>query len=173
MDTKYSESERLIDFEDEILVALRRIVRAIDLHSRQLVRQVGLTGPQLVVLRSAARMGGASLGELAAAVHLSQATLSDLVRRLEDRGLARREREGPDRRRVRLEVTAEGRALLERLPSPLQDRLRRALARRPSYERHQILATLQLVAELMDADDPESGPVPAAGPLPEPGGSRR
>lgn len=166
MDSNYFPDEPSSEFEEQVLVALRRIVRAIDLHSRQLVRQCGLTGPQLAVLRGAARMGGASLGELAAAVHLSQATLSDLIRRLEDRGLVRREREGPDRRRVRLEVSGEGRALLERVPSLLQDRLRRALARRPAYERNQILATLQLIAEMMDADDPTAAPLPPNAPPP-------
>jgi DNA-binding MarR family transcriptional regulator len=164
MDSKYLHEDGG-DFEDQVLVALRRIVRAIDLHSRQLVRQSGLTGPQLVVLRSAARMGGASLGEVAAAVSLSQATLSDVVRRLEERGLAQREREGPDRRRVRLQVTEAGRALLDRAPSLLQDRLRRALARRPAYERNQILATLQLIAEMMDAEDLEAAPMLATGPI--------
>ncbi|MDX1268522.1 MAG: MarR family transcriptional regulator, partial [Oceanisphaera sp.] len=35
---------------EEVLVALRQIIRAIDLHSRQLSKASGLTGPQLLLL---------------------------------------------------------------------------------------------------------------------------
>jgi len=36
---------------DEVLVALRRIIRATDLHSRQLSKIAGLTAPQLLILQ--------------------------------------------------------------------------------------------------------------------------
>ena len=36
---------------DEVLVALRRIIRATDLHSRQLSKVSGLTSPQLLILQ--------------------------------------------------------------------------------------------------------------------------
>ena len=38
-------------YEERVLRALRRIVRAIDLQSRRLEQEVGLTGPQLICLR--------------------------------------------------------------------------------------------------------------------------
>ena len=37
---------------DQILSALRRVMRAVDLHSRQLVQSHGLTGPQALVLKA-------------------------------------------------------------------------------------------------------------------------
>ena len=36
-----------LSLEDQVLVALRRITRAIDLHSRELMQEIGLTAPQL------------------------------------------------------------------------------------------------------------------------------
>jgi hypothetical protein len=48
--------------EDEIISALRRIVRAVDLHSRRMVEACGLTGPQIVVLREASRLSGSPIG---------------------------------------------------------------------------------------------------------------
>ena len=42
---------------DEILVALRRITRAIDLQSKRLVKATGLTAPQLVVIDTLHKQG--------------------------------------------------------------------------------------------------------------------
>jgi hypothetical protein len=38
--------------EEELLVALRRVIRAVDLRSKQLSKHVGLTGPQLLVMQN-------------------------------------------------------------------------------------------------------------------------
>ena len=42
--------------EDQIVVAIRQIIRAVDLHSRRLVQAHGLTGPQLAVLQEVSRL---------------------------------------------------------------------------------------------------------------------
>ncbi|MGY8878905.1 MAG: MarR family winged helix-turn-helix transcriptional regulator, partial [Pseudoalteromonas sp.] len=36
---------------DELLVSLRKVIRAIDLHSKQLNKTSGLTGPQLLIMQ--------------------------------------------------------------------------------------------------------------------------
>ena len=49
-----------LSLEDQVIVALRRISRAIDLHSHFLVQRYGMTAPQLAALRgrhAAARLG--------------------------------------------------------------------------------------------------------------------
>ncbi len=40
------------ELHDQVLVSLRRIIRATDLHSRKLGKETGLTTPQLVVMRA-------------------------------------------------------------------------------------------------------------------------
>ena len=50
---------------DEVLINLRKINQMIDLHSRYLVKEVGLTGPQLTILNEVARQGDMSTGDLA------------------------------------------------------------------------------------------------------------
>ena len=54
--------------EDEILTAIRRIVRAVDLRSRALIRGHRISGPQLVTLREVSRMGPVPVSALARAV---------------------------------------------------------------------------------------------------------
>ena len=36
---------------DEVLIALRQIIRAIDMHSKRLIKEAGLTSPQLLLLK--------------------------------------------------------------------------------------------------------------------------
>lgn len=138
--------------ETEIVVALRKIIRAVDLYSHQIALRSGLTGPQLATLREAAERGPLSLGALARAVQVSQATMSGILDRLERRGLVVRTRDGRDRRSVQLTVTDAGQQVLADAPSLLQDRFREELARLEPWERNMILATLQRIAAMMGAD---------------------
>jgi DNA-binding MarR family transcriptional regulator len=108
------------DFEDEVLSSLKRIIRAVDLHSRHLLVRHGLSSPQLICLRELARGGPMLSGQLASRVNLSPATLSGIVDRLEARGLIRRVRQQDDKRRVMVELSEAGRTLLMHAPSPLQ-----------------------------------------------------
>ena len=49
-----------LSLEHRIVVALRQIMRAVDLHSHQLMDAIGLTGPQLVTLQEAERLAPVS-----------------------------------------------------------------------------------------------------------------
>ena len=151
--------------EGEIVAALRRIVRAIDLRSRRLFEESGLTGPQLLVLRAASRLSGSPISVLARAVDLSQPTVSGIVDRLERQGMVRRARGEGDRRTVLVAVTAEGGRTLRDAPSLLQDRFRSELARLEEWEQSQLLATLQRVAAMMDAEEIDAAPGLATGPI--------
>ena len=139
--------------EQQIVAAIRQIVRAVDLHSRRLLETHGLTGPQLATLQEAMRLEAASPSTLARAVHVGPATMTGILQRLERRGLVVRTRSDTDRRSVRIEVTEAGRRLLESEPSLLQVRFREALERLEPWERLLILSTLQRVASLMGAAD--------------------
>ncbi|MCA9137324.1 MAG: winged helix-turn-helix transcriptional regulator [Planctomycetales bacterium] len=73
-----------------------------------------------------------------------------------------------DRRSVHIEISDKGVEALRSAPSLLQDRFRDALSSLEEWERLQILATLQRVAGLMDAEDLETSPHLTPGDIPEP-----
>ena len=73
---------------DDVLIALRRIIRATDLYSRRLSRESGLTAPQLLILQAIGSHDEMTMGDIAAQVSLSQATVTTILDRLEGRGLA-------------------------------------------------------------------------------------
>ncbi len=154
-----------LTIEDEIVAALRRIIRAVDLHSRRLVHEVGLTWPQLATLRAANRLGTCSISSLARSVHLGQATLTGIVQRLERAGYVERSEHETDRRSVNVAVTPAGRELLKDAPSLLQDRFHAELAKLKQWERFQTLASLQRIAEMMDVELLDASPILVAGPV--------
>ncbi len=146
------------DLADQVIIALRRVIRAVDLHSRALVESHGLTGPQALILK-ALHNGGLSAGELAYRVSLSQGTVTDILNRLEQRGLISRIRDTQDRRRVRVEATAAGLATLEKSPPLLQERFVQRFHNLQIWEQTQLLASLQRIATMMDAEDIDASPV--------------
>lgn len=149
--------------EDRVLRSLRRIVRAIDLHSRQLESQFGLTGPQLVCLRVVAQEGPLQPSELARRVDLSQGTVTGIVDRLVRRQYLSRRRDTKDRRRVTLSVLPAGRDLLVDAPSPLQTRFAERLAALPDPNQQVIATMLEQIVRMMDAEDLDAAPVLTAG----------
>jgi len=154
-----------LTIEAQIVAALRRIMRAVDLHSRHLVHDVGLTWPQLATLRAAERLGICSLGVLARAVHLGQPTLTGIIQRLERAGYVTRSRHERDGRSVNITITPAGQELLRKAPSLLQDRFHAELAKLKDWERSQTLASLQRIAEMMDVEALDASPILVTGPV--------
>ena len=154
------------DLSDEVLMSLRRITRAIDLHSRRLVQSHGLTGPQALLLKRLLAAGKASVGTLAQHVNLSQATVTDILNRLEQRGLVRRIRSTVDRRRVNVEATEEASRLLQNARPLLQEQFAERFNELHEWEQTLMLAALRRVSAMMDARDLAVSPVLTPGPIP-------
>lgn len=150
---------------EALLIALRRITRAIDLHSRTLLREYQLTGPQLLVLRTVQRHGEMSAGVVAREISLSQPTVTGILTRLEAKGLVRRRRSDQDRRKVLLQTTPAAAATLNAAPPPLQESFLRQYEALPEWEQTQILSSFQRVVAMMDADTLDAAPVLVTGPI--------
>ncbi|MBC8873668.1 MAG: MarR family transcriptional regulator [Planctomycetes bacterium] len=148
-----------LSLEDQILVALRRITRAIDLRSRTLLQDYGLTAPQLTSLHAISRLQPVKAGGVAKEIHLGQPTVTGILTRLEHRGLIQRTRGERDRRSLNVRLTEEGERVLRDAPSLLQDQFLQKLAELKEWERTQILATLQRIAGMMDAGAIDAAPV--------------
>ncbi len=151
------------DITDDVLIAIRRVIRAVDLHSRKLSQSYGLTGPQALVLKEISAKKNISAGEVAKQVSLSQATITDIVKRLEQRGLVTRVRDLQDRRKTMLEITKEGKALIKAAPPLLQEQFTERFAQLQDWEQALLLSSLQRVACLMDAEELDAAPLLASG----------
>lgn len=149
----------------EVLSSLRRVIRATDLHSRHLSKTAGVTAPQILIMQAISSTEGVTLGEIATAVSLSQATVSSILDRLEKRGLIFRERSTVDKRRVHAYLTDQGLQVLKDAPLPLQDQFAHQFAGLQEWEQSMIISALQRVAHMMDAGDIDASPILDVGTL--------
>ncbi len=129
---------------------VRRISRNLDLHSRDLERDFGLTVPQLNVLATVDASSPMPIGQVAEAVSLSSATVTAIVDRLEDHELVLRERSKEDKRQVLMYITDKGRDLLLKGPQPFHDCFVERLGELETWQRTELLSALQYVAALTD-----------------------
>lgn len=147
------------DISREVLQALRRIIRAIDLQSRHLIKQFGLTGPQLVVLEELQMHPNITVGGVAKNVALSQATVTNIVDRLEYKGYVQRYRSTRDKRCVFVQITELAVEKLKENPSLLQQQFLRRFNNLDEWEQTLLLSSLQRIVSMMNAEEMEVHPV--------------
>jgi DNA-binding MarR family transcriptional regulator len=140
------------DISEEVLVTIRQIVRAIDLHSKKLAKTYGLTGPQLIVLQEIADRDVLTTGDLAKNISLSHATVTSIVDRLVARGLVQRIRGIQDKRKMYLRLTEDGLDRVRNKPSMLQDTFIKAFNSLNNWEQTLLLSSMQRIAAMMNAD---------------------
>lgn len=167
MAAKKRTTERDRELAHDVLRSIRQIVRCISEHSKYLGREVGLTVPQLMVLKTIGELEAKgeeiTVALVSARVQLSPATVSRILDRLVKGDLVTRERGAADRRRVSLTLTAAGYERFQTLPTPLQERFVKRLLGLTQEERVALLAALRRTAELMDATEIDASPILAPG----------
>lgn len=154
-----------MDLIQEVLVALRRVIRATDLQSKHLVKTASLTAPQLMVMQTLRDKGGIPIGELADEISLSQATVTSIVDRLERKAYVGRERSQQDKRKVLAFITDEGLDKLKTAPTLLQENFIKQFKDLHEWEQTMIISSLQRVAQMMDAQHIDASPFLDVGAL--------
>ncbi|WP_087024779.1 MarR family winged helix-turn-helix transcriptional regulator [Thaumasiovibrio subtropicus] len=152
---------------DEVLIALRQIIRAIDLHSKKLSKESGLTGPQLLLMREIRQSGEVTIRQLANNTNMSQATATTILDRLEKRDLIERRRSSLDKRRVHAYLTEEGETLLNGAPQPLQEGFIKQFTELEAWEQSLLLSSLQRISSMMNAEHLDVAPVMWTGSVTE------
>ena len=148
-----------MDRVDVSLIALRRILRATELFGRELAQSVGLTAPQFRVLQIVAEKEQCTATEISQRMRISQATVTSLVDKLERQDMVVRERSQTDRRQINIVATGRGRQALEDAPDPLQQRFVRKFSELDDWEQASLIAALERVASMLDAEDIDASPV--------------
>jgi DNA-binding MarR family transcriptional regulator len=107
----------------DIVAAIRLLVRAVSLDSQEMSRQFGLTGPQSEVLRNLVKKGSLSSADLSRMAYRTPANITGIIDRLEKKGLVERIRKEGDRRVVLIALTEAGLELGKTLPDPIEKRI--------------------------------------------------
>lgn len=148
-----------MDRTDESLIALRRILRATEQFGRALAQASGLTAAQFRVLQLVAETGATTAKQIALRMGITQATVTSLVDKLVSHHLVTREKSDQDRRMIDIRITETWRDVLDRAPDALQQRYVRRFEAMKDWEQAQIVASLERVAAMLDAEDMDASPV--------------
>ena len=134
---------------DELFASIRKIIRAVDLHSKVLLKRYGLTGPQLMILQQIDKSNELIVTEIAKKISLSQATVTTILDRLEQQGFIARKRGLSDKRKVYIEASEKTKDILASKPSLLQA----DFTRLKDWEQTLLLSSLQRIASMMESDE--------------------
>lgn len=152
---------------EDALIALRQIQRKTEQASKRLAAMAGLTPSQMVVLQLLSERGEISVGEVSKLTQLKHATITSLVDKLEHRSLVGRRRCDEDRRRVWISLKPGAEATIQTAPSLLQETFEGRFDTLPEWEQAMLVAALERVSTLLDAEDLEAAPILDVGALDE------
>lgn len=143
----------------DVLVALRRIIRSVDIQSKRVSKESGLTTPQVLILQSIQGLGEVTTGRIAGEVHLSQATVTTILDRLDQRDLIERYRSTNDRRIVHTRLTQKGKEALRKAPTLMHERFIRSYMNIEQSDQKRILGVLEEVAGMLGGEDIQAAPL--------------
>ena len=107
------EEEKQAAYVAEIEKELRYVSSWVKQRGRELLSDYNITLPQFLALQWLYEAGDMTIGELSAKMFLAFSTTTDLIDRMEKRGLVMRVRNENDRRVVYIHLLEEGRRIIE------------------------------------------------------------
>jgi DNA-binding MarR family transcriptional regulator len=135
------------------LQVLWAVVHGLERASKRMSAEVGVTGPQRLVLRIVGLSPGISAGALAATLHVHPSTLTGVLQRLVDQQLLSRLEHHADRRRAVLRLTSRGTRINRLSRGTVEAAVTLALRRISARDRATARRVLQFVAEALIAGD--------------------
>ena len=126
-----------------VLQQFRFVFKSVKKHFQWVEQETGISGSQLWALAQIGAAPGLRVTELARALVVHQTTASNLIDKLVQRKLVRRERKREDQRVVQLFLTQRGEAVIAQAPKPYEGVLPDALMRLPQAELARLDALLK------------------------------
>ncbi len=145
----------------DILTSIRKIVRSINLESKRIEKEHGISIPQLLTLNYLRDQPQfqASQKEIKDFLSLNASTVTGIINRLERKGLIAKLPRKEDRRISFITLTAKGSDLVEQTPAPLHERLSSKLDKLSPEQLKEIQTAFHTIADLLDADAIDASPI--------------
>jgi len=145
----------------DILIKLRKIVRSVNLESKRVEKEQGVSIPQLLCLQFLAEQEDYKTNavKLKAFLNLNASTISGILRRLEKKGLVAKLPKALDKRVTLISLTASGMKLLQSAPITFQQKLSEKLQALPPEKLQTIIDGIDILTNIMDVDEVDASPI--------------
>lgn len=139
----------------DILINIRKIVRSINLESKRIQKDYGVSIPQVLCLNylSSCPNQQSTQSEIKSFLNLNSSTASGIVQRLEKKGLIAKLPKSGDKRVTKLILTAYGDQLLRRIPPLMHDRMNTKLQKMNPSEVSEIVELLEKLVLLLQISE--------------------
>lgn len=140
---------------------IRKIVRSINLESKKIQKEYGVSIPQVLCLSYLKQSEGfqSTQGEIRKFLNLNSSTINGIIHRLEKKGYLARLPKSGDKRVVKIALTTSGDQLLEQIPSLLHEQLSARLRQLEQEELEAVLKSLDTLVYLLDIESVEASPM--------------
>jgi len=145
----------------EILVSIRKIVRALSIESKTIEKEYGLSIPQFLCLDHLQKCPNyqTTQKDLKGMLNLNASTISGLINRLEKKGYVARLPKAGDRRVTHITLTASGIKLIENVPNILHNRLTSRLDNLSTEQREEVKKALEIITSAMQIREIDASPI--------------
>ena len=145
----------------DILIKIRKIVRSIDIESKKIQKEHGVSIPQVLCLNylHSSPNYQATQGDIRRFLNLNPSTVSGIIDRLEKKGYLARLPKLGDKRVVNIILTSSGDKLLDTIPSLLHVQLSEKLQSLSDEEFQKVEDGLNALVRILEIEKIEASPM--------------
>ena len=145
----------------EILTRIRQIVRSVNIETKRIQKEHGITIPQLLCLNFLSEKKGfqASHKEIKDFLQLNASTVTGIISRLVEKGLIARLPKQEDRRVGLIILTAKGDELLKKTPEPLHEQLSIKLRQLSPQKLLKLQESFDTITEFLKIEKVDAAPI--------------
>jgi DNA-binding MarR family transcriptional regulator len=146
---------------NEILIKIRKIVRSIDIESKKIQKEYGVSIPQVLCLNFLNNSPNyqTTQVEIKKFLNLNSSTVSGIIDRLEKKGYLARLPKSGDKRIANIALTSSGEELLSTIPPLLHEQLSTKLQNLDESEIAKVESSLEILVQLLDIEKLEASPL--------------
>lgn len=145
----------------DILIKIRRIVRSINLESKKIQKDFGISIPQLLCMRRLSLQSNyqSTISDLTKFLSLNSSTITGIINRLEAKGFVARLPKKGDKRITYVSLTSKGAKLLENAPDILHDQLSARIKKLSPDKAIAVKDALDIIIAGMQIEDLDASPM--------------
>ena len=149
----------------EIMISVRKIVRAINLESKRVEKNFGISIPQLLTLKYLKEKPDykTTMRSLREFLSLNASTVTGIVSRLETKGFIARLPDPFDKRSTPIVLTSKGDDLIKKTNLSLHEKISKNLEALNEEEYSAIVESFQTIINFLNIEDLDASPIITGG----------